>query len=217
MKYPHKFISKEEAVKLFDIRKYAPLGSIVYETVLVLEGDIVLEDDLTSGSVNHVIFNGDRKTSEELIIINGSLTVKGQVNLGLEDFPCLLVLGDLHCDVLHSIDDLVHVTGDAHIKYVFNGNYNDGQITVEGITHVPYVLNSDHSSNITPDESTILINYHNNSNDFFKYHYYREDLESVLVPEALIKGKFDYGAFIKVVTSGKNPIIEGAKTKRNTL
>lgn len=100
-----------------------------------------------------------------------------------------------------------------------NGNYNHGQIKIDGITHVPYVLNSNHSSNINPHKSSILINYYNNTNDFFEYHYYDEDLENVLVPEALSKEDvgIDYDAFITVVKSGKNPIMKGAKTKRELL
>jgi hypothetical protein len=216
MKHPYKIITKEEAVTLFDVRKFTPIGSIRYDAIVVLEGDITLDADLTSSSVTTVIFDKNRQTSEELIIVNGNLTVNGQISLGLEEFPALLVLGDLYCDVLHSIDDLIHVTGDAYIKYVFNGNYNHGEITIEGTTHVPYVLNSDHSSNINPHKDAILINYHNNNDDFFKYDYYAEDLEGILVPEALNKENIgiDYNAFVDIVKSGKNPIIEGAKTKR---
>lgn len=216
MKHQHKFLTKEEAVSLFDIRKYDTIGSIRYDTIIVLEGDIILEEDLTSESIDNLIFNGNRKTSEELIIINGSLMIDGYLDIA-EEYPCLLVLGDLHCNVLHSFDDLIHVTGDAYIKYVFNGNYNHGQITIEGTTHVPYVLNSDHSSNINPHESAVLINYYNNYKDFFEYHYYKEDLESVLVPEALSEGYLEYDDFIKIVVSGKNPILEGAKTKPELL
>ena len=96
-----------------------------------------------------------------------------------------------------------------------NGNYNHGQIKIDGITHVPYVLNF----NINPHKPSILINYYNNTNDFFEDHYYDEDLENVLVPEALNKEDvgIDYDAFITVVKSGKNPIIKGAKTKRELL
>ncbi len=216
MKHPHKFVTEKEVHELFDLEKFDPIGTLPYDTVLILEGDITLDGDLTLNSLEEMIFGGNRETEEELIIVKGNLIVKGDLNLG-EDYPNIIVMGDLHCDVLHSKDDLIHVTGDAYIKYAFNGNYNHGQIIVEGITHVPYLLNSDHCSNINPPDSTIIINYYSDHADSFDYDYYRSDLENVLTPEALYKGSFDTGTFIEAVRTGKSLFREGAKTKKELL
>ncbi len=216
MKHPHKFITEEEVHEIFDVEKFDPIGTLPYDTVLVLEGDITLDGDLTLDSIEDLIFDGERETEEELIIVKGNLTIKGDLDLG-EEYPNIVVMGDLHCDVLNSSDDLIHVTGDAHVKYVFNGNYNHGQIVVEGTTHVPYVLNSDHCSDIKPVDSAIIINYYSNYDDFFDNDYYDADLPNVLVEEALYDGEMDYEQFIEVVKAGKSPFKEGAKSQRELL
>ena len=51
-----------------------------------------------------------------------------------ESMPCILVLGDLYCQTFHSFDNIMHITGNANIQHVFNGNYNHGSITIEGTT-----------------------------------------------------------------------------------
>ena len=206
-------ISQEEAMERFNLDQYDPLGEMDYDSILVLEGDTIIETDVTYYSVNDLFFNGTRASEEELIIVNGNLTIKGDLKI-TDGYPCFLVLGDLHCDLLYSGDNMTHITGDAFIKYVYNGNYNHGCITIEGKTTVPYLLNSDHASNLNPSPKTILINYYNNYDDSFNYDYYSEDIPNIFVKGLANGGGLDLDAFIKRVKSGKSPFKSGVKPSR---
>jgi predicted DNA-binding WGR domain protein/Leucine-rich repeat (LRR) protein len=207
------FISQEEAMERFDLEQYDPLSCLDYDTVLVFEGDTIIEADITHDSISTVFFNKDRKTEEELIIINGNLTVKGNLDIS-EEYPGLLVLGDLHCEVLCSNDNCINVTGDAFVKYAYDGNYNHGSITIDGTTHVPYLLNSDHDSGLNPGPKTILINYYGDYDDFFIYDYYAEDLPNILTKGIMDGDDFDAENFIARVKTGKSPFKSGVKPSR---
>lgn len=205
-------IKPGEAQERFNLKQYDPLGLVGFDAVALVEGDAVVQGDLTDGSAIE-IFLGEDAEDRSLIIINGELRVSGEVRIN-ESYPCLLVLGDLHCDVLHSFDNVIQVRGDAHIKYAFNGNYNHGSITVEGLAHVPYLLNSDHDSSLKPGKDTLLINYYSDNDDFFTYDYYRDELPDALVASVLNRESLDYDAFIARVKSGKSPLKKGVKPGR---
>jgi len=207
------FIEEEEARERFDLDQYEPLGDIEYDAVLLLEGDIVIDATIDDDSVNSIFFDNKRETEEELIVINGNLTIKGDLDIS-ESYPCFLVVGDLHCEVLNSYDNITNVTGDAHIKYAYNGNYNHGSITIAGTAHVPYLLNSDHDSGLNPSPKTITINYYGNYDDFFTYDYYSEDLSNILTKGIMDGEDFDFEKFITRVKSGKSPFKAGVKPSR---
>jgi Leucine-rich repeat (LRR) protein len=124
------------------------------------------------------------------------------------------VLGELSCEVLYSNDNVTKVTGDAHIKYAYDGNYNHGSITIDGITNVPYLLNSDHDSGLNPSPKTVLINYYGDYDDFFVYDYYSEDLPNVMVKTVLEEDEFDQEKFVERVKTGKSPFKKGVKPSR---
>lgn len=207
------FMDQEAAMERFDLAQYDPLSCLDYDTVLVFEGDTVIDADINHHSIKAVFFKNKRETEEELIIINGNLTVKGTLDIS-EEYPGLLVLGDLHCDVLCSNDNCINVTGDAFVKYVYDGNYNHGSITVDGTTHVPYLLNSDHCSSLNPSPKTILINYYGDYDDFFTYDYYAEDLPNILTKGIMDDDDFDSEKFIARVKTGKSPFKSGVKPSR---
>ncbi|MGH1338030.1 MAG: leucine-rich repeat domain-containing protein [Aureispira sp.] len=211
------FLEEEEAEERFEFGQYEPLGDIEYDAIAVIEGDTIIHQTIDDDSIEAIFFDNNRTSEQELIIINGNLTVKGAINIE-EDMPSLLVIGDLHCEVLHGKDSCIDVTGDAHIQYVFDGNYNHGSVMVHGTTYVPYILNSDHCSTLTPSKKAILINYYNQQDDFFTYDYYRSDLANILVKGlAEIEDEdasLDVEAFIKRVRSGKSPFKKGVKPSR---
>ncbi len=210
------FISKEEAVERFNLRsgKYDVLPHLGYETVVVIEGNTTIGTNLTSDTVSELFFNNDRKTRQDLIIINGDLTVKGDINLKSQAYKTyLLVLGNLTCEVLMSTKYIMHFAGDAHIQYVFNANYNDGITTIEGTTHVPYFLHSNHNANVTFGEETIIINYYGDDDGGWDYDfdYYRNQLADVLVEEVCPAGEFNRDLFIDYVKTGSSPFKEGIR------
>jgi Leucine-rich repeat (LRR) protein len=194
---------------------YDPINNLDHNRIIFVDGDITIKGDLSADWAVAILeeLKEDTYLGSVLIMINGNLTVEGDINIG-DYHPVLLVLGNVHCDVLKSGDDTIHITGDAHIKYAFYGYYNDGTINIDGITYVPYVLNSDHSSNIKP-EGAILINTYGDSNDFFEYDYTREALPQAFIREVFDdKDEFDVYKFIDLVKSGQSPFNEGAKPAR---
>lgn len=208
-------LTKQEIHQRFDMSLYDPINNLDHDRVIFVDGDITIKGNLSADWAVAVLeeLKEDTYLGSVLIMINGNLTVEGDINIG-DYHPVLLVLGNVHCDVLKSGDDTIHITGDAHIKYAFYGCYNDGTINIDGTTYVPYVLNSDHSSNIKP-EGAILINTYGDRNDFFEYDYTREVLSQTFIRAAFDdKEEFDEYRFIDIVKSGQSPFNEGAKPTR---
>jgi len=197
-----------------DTKLYEDINVLEHDHVLFFEGDTLLTETLDKDWARSVLKTLDPNASVDdlLIVVKGNLTVQGDIAIG-DYHPCLLVIGNVACDVLISGDDTIFITGDAHIQHAFYGYYNDGSIQIDGTTYVPYVINSDHSSSITPS-GAILINAYSDRHDFFDYDYLREMLPGVVVPEALNDGEFNASKFIELVRAGKMPFVEGAKPMR---
>lgn len=205
-------LTKEEIHQRFDMKQFDPINRLDHNRVIYVEGDFTINGNLTSDWAEATLeeLGEDTDLSSVLIMINGNLTVEGDINIG-DYHPLLVVTGNVHCNVLKSGDDTIHISGDAHIKYAFYGNYNDGSITIGGTTYVPYVLNSDHHSNIKP-QGAILINTYSDHNDFFEYDYTQEVLPKVMVPATFDKNdEFDEWLFIDLVKTGQSPFVKSAK------
>ncbi|MGD1839905.1 MAG: leucine-rich repeat domain-containing protein [Thermonemataceae bacterium] len=180
------FLSKEEAQKKFNLVAYKNL--VAYERFIdvyvYFEGDLELQEGLYEETLQDLFFEGDALEGKNILfIIKGNLKVNGDISIP-EEFPCLLVLGDVHCTTLVSEANSTHITGDVYIQYAFDGNGNEGDTTIEGTTHVPYLLNYDHNADLTPTEDTITINYYSDYNDAFYYDYFVDELPQFLVKEA---------------------------------
>jgi Leucine-rich repeat (LRR) protein len=207
-------LPKEEIHQRFDMEQFDPVNRLDHHRIIYFEGDTTINGNLNAKWALAILedLKEDADLDSVLVMINGNLTVEGDINIG--DYrPLLIVTGNVYCNVLKSGDDTIHITGDAHIKYAFFGNYNDGSITIGGTTYVPYVLNSDHDSNIKP-QGAILINTYSDHNDFFEYDYTREVLPQVMVPATFKKNEFDVWKFIELVKAGQSPFVEGAKPTR---
>lgn len=208
-------LTQQEINERFDMSLYDIIGTCTYDAILFFDGETTITGNLDQDAVEAFLkeLNSGQSVSDLLVMVNGNLTVNGLVGMG-DYSPHLLVLGNVHCEVLYSSDDTMFITGDAYVKYAYYGYYNDGTITVEGTTYVPYVLNSDHHSAITP-QGAILINVYSDHNDFFEYDYTQEVLPEVVVPAALNdKDDLDVWKFIEVVKQGLSPFKEGVKPLR---
>lgn len=209
-----KFISHAEAMEKFNLEQYFPLDVVSVSGVLLMDGDTHIQEDLDSWYEKELKDNSDYDGSL-MLIINGNLKVDG-IATGNKDFNAhLLVIGDLHCDILRSYDESTWITGNAYAKYLFDGNYNDGSIEINGILDAPYLLNSDHSSDVEPSERCILICYHGNDS-FFQYDIDEDDFERAFIPEIYSGGDFSIDAFYRVAKSERSPFVEGFKIKRLT-
>ncbi|RAV97589.1 leucine-rich repeat domain-containing protein [Pseudochryseolinea flava] len=197
----------------FDFALYDNINHIDKEVILFFDSDVRIEQDLNAEYILALVkaLGGD-ESSSILMMVNGNLDVRGTVKPGNDGIPSLLVIGNLTCDVLQNYDESIYVAGDANVKYVYDGNYNHGSITVKGKLNVPYLLNSDHHSDVNP-QGAILINYYSNHNDFFTYDYTTNDFERVMVPGVLDdRGDFSQHRFIQWVKEGKNPLKDDAKS-----
>lgn len=205
-----KIVSLATIRELFDVSQYDPINCLGEGNVILFDGNTHLDGNINANWAEALC------EEPQLIFVNGDLTVNGDIAMG-EFYPFLMVLGNVTCDVLYSGDELIHITGDATVKYAFYGYYNDGSITVEGTTRVPYVLNSDHASSITP-EGAVLLNLYSDYNDFFNYDYTQKDLEEVLVEAARDeKGQVDGWSIISVLKKGDSPFKEGTKPPREII
>jgi len=212
-----KFISRQKAIQQFKLVEFPPLNRVDVSAIVVMEGDTHIKGDFDNW---YESLEKDNPEYDEslMVIINGDLKVDGTVT-GKKDFNAhLLVLGDLYCDFLISCDEVTHVTGNAFVKYVFDGNYNDGYITIKGMLDVPYLLNSDHYSDVNPSENTILISYFSSADHYFDYDIVKDDFGRALITEIYPVEKFGSGfdrtAFYNVVKSGRSPFVEDFKVKK---
>jgi Leucine-rich repeat (LRR) protein len=190
-----------------------------FQKVIFFDGDTHIKGDLNQPWTKAILKTLGKGTDEgdTLILVNGNLTVAGTIKPTEDSFPFLLVIGNVQCEVLQNYDECIYITGDADITYAFDGNYNDGSITIGGITRVPYVLNSNHSFSITP-EGAILINYFGDDDDFFEYDYTNKDLERVMVPAVFDKKKsFSQFSFIELLKAGKSPLKKGVRPARQMV
>ncbi|SDH41245.1 leucine-rich repeat domain-containing protein [Chitinophaga filiformis] len=211
-------LTLEAAKAKVDISSYGPIGEIAFERVLYFGTDLSVEGDLTPDWVKAVLeeHGGPVEVADLLVLVKGGLTVKGDIAPGEDSYPCLLVLGDVKCDVLYSGDEFIYITGNADIRYALDGNYNDGSITITGKTNVPYVLNSNHEMNIKP-KGAILINYFSDADNFFAYDYTVKDFQDVMVAAVFEKDTFSRQAFIGLLKARKSPLKKGAVDARQTV
>lgn len=202
-------ISFKEALSIFELNKYGYLDRCSVSRVFVIDGDVHIKEDLDDW------YQKLNKNNDTLmIIVNGNLRVDG-IAPGKDDFNAhLLVLGDIHCDVLRSCDEMIYVTGNAYVKYVYDGNYNDGMCVIKGILYTPYLINSDHHSDVNPSEETIKICYHGGDGNF-DYDLTEEEFEDAFIFEIYSGEEFDRESFYQTIKDGKSPFVEGFNLKRS--
>ncbi|PSL29147.1 hypothetical protein [Chitinophaga ginsengisoli] len=190
---------------------YFDLAYPLITRVIFFDGDITAKGNLDTAWVTAILeqFNADAAPDTVLILINGNLTVEGDIRLNDHQL-FLLVMGNVHCDVLVNSYDYIHITGNAHIKYVFYGYYNHGYIEVDGTVTVPYVLTNAYSVPIKAEGAVLVSLAYADKSDVINYDYTREVLADVIIPAAFDgEGNVDEEKFIEIVKSGKSPLIDG--------
>lgn len=221
-----RYIADPTVIETFNLSQYAPLESMSFETILLIEGDLLLDQELNEDFIKAYIFDPKQKAEQEIIVITGNLTIKGDLRIyGETGYPSLLILGNIHCDTLYSFDNFMHIAGDAFVKNAYLGSYNHGAIKIAGTTHAPYIVNDDHHSDLVPSKESIVINSFGRHDDFFEYDYYRDELPRILIQEAsgfevgdaIEEYEFDFFRFIKILEQGKFPFKEEAKPGREII
>lgn len=179
-----KKINGEELTKTYDIIKYIGAlcdNDLFVETASVYDGDIVIDGDLTAD-----FFDGD----VDFVLVNGNLTVNGDINPDEETFPNLLILGNLSGNNLQNGEELVAISGNLDIKYVINTTYNSGGLKVDGKTKAQYLINNDHWL-ILPNLEVafkILVSNDEQIDDAIEYDILKSDFIEKVQPKYLIEG-----------------------------
>lgn len=195
-------ITMSDVDNRFPLHEYEPLNDPPFERAILFKGDVDISSSLTHEWLNN--FAKSSNSHEILVIVNGNLKVGGKIDIG--GAHCLLVCGNVECDVFESNSSMICITGDAKIKYVFRGEYNHGGICIQGKTHAPYVINYDHSAKLQVEKG-IIINYYSDYNDFFTYDYTKKDFANVIEDSLLMDdGSLDSDAFITQVIARKSPL-----------
>jgi len=191
--YTYNFISTDEADEQYDITRQGMMFD--YKEVVLFKQDILIEGDMYQW-FKHLMEKEGKSTENTLIIIEGDLSVNGTIHLDYDygSYPCLFLKGNLKCDAIRSTDEYILITGDADIKYVLEGIYNDGMIRIEGKTKVPYLVFDDHHIDI--DLVTRV----------YEIDLYDPDLNEILEDEIIDN---DTSFLIDTITDGKSPFIPG--------
>ncbi|MCB9640104.1 MAG: leucine-rich repeat domain-containing protein [Myxococcales bacterium] len=184
------------------------------QTLILFEGDTTIQGDLEGGFAESLEgIEGDK--SRAVLIFAGNLTVQGKLS-SMDYWPNILVLGDVYADALFSGDSEIYITGDAHIKHLVYGNYNDGMLTIDGTTHTRYVICSDHSMEMTAP-GAVFINAYSDYDDFFDYDYYASDLEHVLTNKVCRGEDIDVDAFLESLKKKRPVFRKGVKPARQLI
>ncbi|WP_439582611.1 hypothetical protein [Dyadobacter bucti] len=156
--YPDINFSKQTMLYKDAIKKYNII-KLAYEKeetrVAVLKGDVVIKGNMDSEWINNQVKELGR--NGYMTLIEGNVTIEN--SLVDDGIAFLFIIGNIKCEEIISWDGHISVSGDADIKFAITGQGNDGYIGIEGKTLVPYVLNDDHDINISPDDSTIFLDF----------------------------------------------------------
>jgi hypothetical protein len=129
---------------------------------LVTDGDLTINGDL------RLDYDGDTWATDSLawrkllniaddenlknnygirgVIISGNLTVNGSIiNSNMSDGPFLLVMGNVSAHNLVAGGAYFQINGNANIRGVVYGHYNDGSICIDGDLSAEVLINDDHS------------------------------------------------------------------------
>lgn len=177
-----------------------------YETVLLVDGDVVLDGDFLE-AVGEL---GIAPEDYEIVVISGDLTVTGAIEMWAS-YPALYVGGYTRADTLIGADAEVYIH-DGAFTHLVCGQYNDG-ILETGIVQTPWVINSNHSLLVTAPGALVVDNYGENVDaDFTKSNIMESFVPEVVLPEY---HELDVLAFRDRLRAGLPVLLPGARTRRD--
>lgn len=112
--------------------------NLYVEKAIIHEGDIQIDGDLTANFFNQIDETAD------LMIIKGSLTIKGDMNPLEETFPNIIVEENMIATNFQHGEEIIAINGDLNIKNLLFGRYPEGGLKVNGTTTAKYIINDDH-------------------------------------------------------------------------
>ncbi len=190
-----KYQLKKQLSSLFDGWHYE--NRLKNHLFLVVEGDLKLNQDLrldleaNTWTTDALAWRkslgivDDRYMPENYgirgLIVTGDLVVDGSIiNRDSESGAFMLVMGNVHAHSLVSGGAYMQVNGNATIRDVAYGHYNDGCIFINGDLSAPVFISEDHG-----------FSYKSLSNNQFRYNSHEDSLQeddeegNPLIPETL--------------------------------
>lgn len=167
-----------------------------YETVLLLDGDVILEGDFLQAMA------GIGGQGTDVIVITGDLTVNGPIAL-YETTPGLCVQGTTRAETLEGGDAEIYIE-DGAFTYLVYGYYNHG-ILDTGVVDTPWVINSDHDLRVTAPGARRIDNFNPRSHLFDDdADFACDEIAEHFVPEVLGRDgdSVDVGAFLDRLRAG---------------
>jgi hypothetical protein len=163
-------------------------GSWIYEShlknycFLVADGDLTIDGDLrldyndndwVTDAIDwrkklHIADDENLKNNYGIrgVIVTGNLTVNGSiVNSNMNDGPFLLVMGNVAAHNVVAGGAHMVIKGNADVRDVAYGHYNDGSIQINGDLSAPIFISEDHS-----------FGFNSLKNNQFKYNDYDDEL-----------------------------------------
>jgi hypothetical protein len=186
-----RIVAEKEATLKYDLKKQMSslFGSWQYEShlknyfFLVADGDLEINgnlrldyddgnwatDSLAWRKSLNIADDENLKNNYGIrgVIVTGNLTVNGSIkNSDMESGPFLLVMGNVAAHNLVAGGAHMVVNGNATIRDVAYGHYNDGSIDINGDLSVPIFINEDHS-----------FSYKSLKNNKFKYNSHNDSID----------------------------------------
>lgn len=147
------FISEADAFERFRLKKTLQkycsgfVSTKEDRQVRLYEGDLLVDGNLL------IDWSKDWRAKHAGMIVTGNLTVKGDLlNTNINDGPFLLVCGNLSANNLLSGGGEICINGNAEVRDIVVGEYNDGVLTVRGELTCRLLIIDDHHTDIDTDK-----------------------------------------------------------------
>lgn len=201
---------KPQKITFAEAKEKYDLGNLLFadygENVFLYESDTFIKGDLDIFEL--------RKDHKDVscIIFDGNLTVDGTLS-AIENYPAVVVLGNLNAKNMIASDPEIAITGNVEISNTFFAYYNDGSIIVKGSLEAKTIINSDHAIEVDWDRVRgVKISAHGD-NDIPNSDFKQADLKELIVPEVLTNdGYIDDRKLCSAILEGKQIIKVGAKS-----
>ncbi|HEX7153550.1 MAG TPA: hypothetical protein VF618_18830 [Thermoanaerobaculia bacterium] len=141
-------IPAQEAIDRFALHKYVGRYSNVFDRedadgyVRVYDGDHHVKGNLD-------LDYGRAWGGDVGMVVNGNLTVSGNIMNGERNFGAFLVVfGSVQARHLVAGGSSIHVTRDARLAGIILGHYTHGTLVIEGETEAAMIISGDHTTRI---------------------------------------------------------------------
>lgn len=185
--------------------------------VLVFDGDLTLNNDLTSYWVNELFQKAGSENHLQAMFVNGNLSVAGDILDN--EYLYLQVAGDVYCDYVFCQYGRICVQGNLTTLLGVAGDYQDGMVIAQNENSIPYLVsNFQYINRIKIGSECIVIEdggigetYYEAAGRWLRF----EDSPLMLKDDVLPNSIVDVKVFFDYVKRGENPLISAEEYQAN--